>query len=860
MSILELHFASGEESLSVRRFTVEEALSAPFGVSILARSPSDAIDLETIVGRAASFRIASGLLHVAAATRLWTGLCRSMEQVRVEPSGLSTYEIRIVPALWLLTQRRNNRIFQHISIPDIVETLLAEWSIERRWAIDRERYPRLEYRVQYGESDHAFLSRLLEEAGLTYFFEQDLEKGSRLVLVDEPQAAEPHGAGAITFVDSPGQAQAAEKEYITGVRLGQDVRPGRFTVRDFDFRRPAYKLFGAADAENAIESPLEQYHYLPGAALSEAPDALASTEKSLAALGRLAMGTKAVADDKGTARFEKATADRRAELGLAGGRSDRREVRYGTNVINLAPGTVFAIAEHPRPDLADDCHLLATRFTLEGTQGEEWTMRGTAVFAAAPYRPSRITPKPVMAGLQSAIVTGPPGEEIYTDELGRIRVQMHWDRLGKHDDNSSIWMRVGQGFAGPGYGLFTVPRVGHEVLVSFLDGDPDCPVVVTRVFNGAAPVPHKLPENKTVSTWKSSSSPGGGGFNEIRLDDAAGREHVYVQAERDLDQLVKNDLSEAVGHDRTRHVRHNETITIGRNQTKIVHFDETEVAGLNKTTTVGVSRSSVVGVDDTTLVGSKFSVTMARGLTKKLTQELGERMKGPLASVLYAPIASLLGMVPQTALGLLGEVIGTVARGPLSALSAVAPEAARSVLGLLDGFTDEAGPPPTTIEMVDRKITFSTGEASITLDGPNITFHAEGNIMLHAQGNAAVLADGEAALASERRLTLHARSGDLVIQGDPTISLNPFDLQADRRAPDGTVTEHVHAKPEELPALCTKCGKPTVSAMQDGREHSRVCSVLSGGVTISPEWNREQIHAFNDELILAQDRDDEQPT
>ena len=804
MSILELFVGSGQHALEVRKFNVVEGASTLFHASVMARSKQEDIDLDTIVGQPAALRVVTGTSLAQNGTRMWSGVCTAMEQVRVEPMGLSTYELTIVPSLWLLTQRRNNRLFQHVSIPDIVDALLKEWQIEPIWRIDRSAYPRLELRAQYGESDHAFFSRLLEEAGITYFFEDHAEKGSQLVLHDRPHSGEHRAGGPLPFVDSPGQAQAGEIEFLSEVRLGHELRPGHFTVRDFDFRNPAYPLFAEGAPTSTAEDRYEQYHYRPGASLVEAPRAaLAEAGRVSRALANAVRDDATpVADDKGVARFDFEQGRRRAQTMSEAARGSRRAVSYRTNVIDLRPGTILSMLGHPRADLLPIKRLLATHFTIEGAPGEEWHMRGTAVFADQPYRSPQITNKPVIHGVQSAIVVGPPGEEIYTDEFGRVRVQFHWDREHTMNDESSIWMRVSQGWAGGGFGLFTVPRVGHEVLVGFLDGDPDSPIVVGRVFNGASTVPYQLPENKTVSTWKSSSSPAkADGFNELRFDDARDREHLYVQAQKDMDTLVKNDQMCAIGNDRRCVVQRDDSIAVGHDRTKVVHFNEIEVTGMNRTATVGVNRNTTVGVDDSTLVGSKYSVTMARGLTAKLAQELGTLMTGPLGSVLSGPIQQVLGMIPQTPLGGGGDLLAAMARGPLSLLSRVAPDTFRSVLDVMEGFVTDHGPPPTTFEMVDRKITLSTGEASIVLDGPNITFFAEGNIMLHAQKNLGVLADNEAALSATERVLVHSKKNDVLVQGR-FVSLNPFDGTQDR------ADKVVHTELDE--AGCDVCGAKMV--------------------------------------------------
>ncbi len=731
MGTLSLWFESGEDSLSVRRFAVHEAMSSLFSVSVWARSPSDDIDLESIVGKPAALQIASGVAHAwLGGARRFAGVCRTMHLQRAESTGLSTYQLQIVPRLWLLTQRRNNRLFQHQSIPDIVTSLLREWHIEHDLRLDRAAYPRLELRTQYGESDHDFLSRLLEEAGISFFFTDDEERGAVLVLGDTPQAGPPREAGPLRFMDQPNEPYTYD--HATGLVLSHDVRPGKVTLRDFDFRRsPTYRLFGASDAPKNIEEQLEQYLYAPASFLVEHPTAgpllpgglpaiplggalgsianaaasqvtdhipgaaaakgiagaalgggLAAKAGSAVAqkvsqvvgdkvqgavqkqvekvsgkagellgdlagdaagkvLGGLAgkaasmmagMVGRLFGDDKGAARADEKHGTRRAVQMAESIRTGRKRLQFETNAIDLAPGAIVTIADHPHREVGADRRLLVTSFMMEGTPGEGWSMSAEAVFADAPYRPALRTAKPALQGLQSALVVGPKGEEIHTDELGRVRVQFHWDRENDHDDNSSCWMRVSHGWAGGGYGMIAIPRVGHEVLVAFLEGDPDQPIVVGRLYNSATRPPYDLPAQKTRSTWKSDSTPGSGGFNEIMFEDARGRELVYVQAEKDLEKLVKHDEAMAIGHDQS--------------------------------ISVGNDRTATIGALDSRLVGVEHRTTMVQH---------GGAKEGEGAKI-----------------------------------------------------------PPTQLVMVDRRIQFTTGEASITLDGPNITLEAKGRIFVHS--------------------------------------------------------------------------------------------------------------------------------
>ena len=643
MSGMQLWFSSGEESLSPRRFSAHEGISSLFEVTVAARSPSDDIDLEALVGAPAAFRLARTLLGAEPSLRVWRGICSAAEQVHHEKSGLSTYEIKIVPVLWLLTQRANHRVFQHLSVPDIVSMLLDEWQIAHAWNVSTSSHPKLEYRVQYGETDFSFVSRLLDEAGITYVF-SERDDGTTLSFFDAIEANESRPGTPLPWVDHPNEA--AQREYVTDVRITRRVRPGKVTIRDFDFRRkPDFPLLSQASARSPHESRLEQYTFLPGSFLAE---------------GGRASDTPA-ADDRGVARHQEHVGAARAERRLHAARVHKLRVSFATNVLDLNPGVIFSMGGHGHPDVGPDRRLLVTELSLEGSVDSEWRAQGNAVLAEAPYKPAPSAAKPVVHGVQSAVVVGPVGEEIHTDELGRVRVQFPWDREGGFDSGSSVWMRVSQGWAGGGFGMLALPRVGQEVLVGFFEGDPDQPVVVGRVFNNTTRVPYKLPEHRTKTTWRSASSPGADGFNELTFEDAKGRERVYLQAERDLESLVK----------------HDEVLTVGRN------------------------RHTTVGDVDAAAIGTRHVV----------------------------------------------NIKGT----------------------------------STGIEMVEGRITFTTGAATVTIDGPNITLDAGGTITLNAAAdvvvnaaaNVTVKGGATVTVASAGPTTVQAGGGDLVLQGGPMVSLNP---------------------------------------------------------------------------------------
>ena len=632
MKALHLSFGSGEDSLEPRSFSVHEELSRPFRVEIVARSPSPDLDLETVVGQAAVFRIV-GLAGVTP-TRTWTGICERCEQTRVEPSGLSTYELTIVPALWLLGRRRNHRLFQHMSHVDIVVALLSEWNVSHALALDRAAYPRLELRCQYGETDLAFFSRMLEEAGISYFFTEDAEKGSTLVLSDRPHAADARPAPPLPFMDEPPNAAQQDTHYVTAVRVHREVRPAKVVLRDFDFRAPDLALFAESFSPGGLEQRLEQYSYAPGAFLTEGHRA----------------GDTPSADDKGVARHHQGAGVGLATRLLEGERAGRRGVRLVTNAYDVAPGVIFSIGGHPRDELSPDRRLLAKQVHFHGEVGKEWQSEVTALFTDVPVRPPPVHDKPRIFGVQSAVVVGPAGDRVHTDEHGRVRVQFHWDREGRLDDGSSCWVRVSQPWAGGGYGMINLPRVGHEVLVGFFEGNPDQPVIVGRVWNGKQQVPYKLPASKLVTAWKSDSN-----SNIILFDDTPGEEKFYTQAEKDRVGIVKKDEKYLTGGKRTVAIRKKETTLVGDKSERFAGKKHSITAGMESSHKAGMGFSVTAGMEAKIKAGMKVesSVHPVAPLVSVLMNVLQKKAK--LDKALPGGAPDLQSVLPAYMKGKLAE-------------------------------------------------------------------------------------------------------------------------------------------------------------------------------------------------------------
>ena len=609
MSRAELKFGLagelGDRSLSVRRFVVHERISRPFSITVMARSPDPSLELSTIVGMPVALEVDVEQPFANAGQQRWSGICRAIEQEQAEPTGLSTYRLELAPQLWLLTQRSDYRIFRHANVQRIVSTVLREHGIEAMWAVNPAVHPKLDFKVQYGETDFDFISRLLEEAGIAYTF-INTPLGSMLTMSDLWHMQPPRMAPPLPALDAP-PAQASE-EYIADVQLAHEVRPGTHALVDYDLSRPAFDLSGIAAALPiptspasllpSVEARCEHYSYRPGGALIEAGQRM-NPELPLNPTPDVPTDVPTTEDRStpergGDARHDEAFAHIRAQRILAALRAGRESIAFCTNAIDLRPGGAFMMT-HPHPELIG--RLLSTELVVEGSEDNTWTIRGRAVLGDKPYHPPLLTPRPRARGIQSATVVAAQDEDIHTDGFGRVRVQFPWDRRGRKNPQSSCWLRVNQGWGGAGYGMQNIPRVGQEVLVSFLDGDPEQPVVMGRAHNATQPVPYALPEHKTVSTWRTESSIGLDGFNELKFEDRAGDELYYLQAEKDLTKLVKNDEVITVGHDREKTVNRHETDTTEQHRTEVTGHDRTQAVGEAFVTTVGETRRERVDRD-----------------------------------------------------------------------------------------------------------------------------------------------------------------------------------------------------------------------------------------------------------------------
>lgn len=507
------------------------------------------------------------------------------------------YQASLVPSLWLLSLGKNFRIYQNKTTKEIVTEILETNGIVSdnyafRLAND---YQVRRYCTQYGESDLHFISRLLEEEGIFYFFEH-CEENHRLVVSDDTVTNKKIG-GEAEILLKQNTGMVADGEVIDTFGYVRSIRPGKVTHNNYNFKRPSLDL--KADAQSDTHKNHEVYEYPARHGLP----------------------------DQGY---------RKAQVRLEEMKTLEETAQGTSNCPRFLPGFTFDITCHDFEDLNTTYLLVSVEH--EGSQshvtGEysgiggdfSYSNQFLAIPASVTLRPETTFEKPFVRGLQSAVVTGPPGQEIHTDEYGRVKVQFHWDREGKKNEQSSCWLRTSQPWSGNGWGFVSLPRIGDEVLVDFINGDPDWPIIVGTVNNAASPALYKLPANKTQSGIKTRSTPGGGpnNFNELRFEDQRGAEEVYLQGEKDWNILIKNDKGQSVGHDEALKVCNNrlkivgvdQMEQVGRNQTEIIGANQSISIGSNKSETVAINSAESVGVAKELSIGGAYQVSVGAAMNE----------------------------------------------------------------------------------------------------------------------------------------------------------------------------------------------------------------------------------------------------
>ncbi|MEQ8766041.1 MAG: type VI secretion system tip protein TssI/VgrG [Planctomycetota bacterium] len=539
----------GDDVLLLSKVEGFEGLSRLFQLDALVLAEGEPIDPSQLIGQNVTIALD---LESGQERRFLNGMVARLGQGGADERFI-TYRLTIVPFVWLLTQRRDCRIYQHLSVTGIAEQIFEELGVRDFELRLSGSPPEREYVVQYRETYWDFLARLFEDEGLFYFFEHQDGKHV-LVIADQPWQPAAFAKDPLVFYKA-GLASKEAPEALSEWDVERSVTSGLFSLTSFDFEQPRLDLEVSSQAHTFdIEAELEVYDTSP-------------------------------ADYKSVAR-----GDEIALIRLEEAAASRTVIRSRSRNRGLRVASTFRLSGHYDAAFDEKDFLITEqRFQIDQSDSFQPGAPAEAIYESrfhcipkdVPYRPPRTTTKPRIVGPQSATVVGPDGEEIHVDSLGRVNVLFHWDRLGAGDDSSSCPVRVSQAWAGKGFGTWHLPRIGQEVIVEFLEGDPDCPLITGSVYNGVQKPPYDPAAQPTVSTWKSSTSKGGQGFNEIRFDDKKDNEQIFIHAQKDAHLRVGNDRVEHVEQDHHRRVVRNEKVMVEGDRHHHVKGDRLEKVASN---------------------------------------------------------------------------------------------------------------------------------------------------------------------------------------------------------------------------------------------------------------------------------------
>jgi len=519
--LLSIDTPLGKDTLLLQGLAGHEGVSSLFSYELELLAPnSDSLTFGNIVGQSVNITI-----QLPDGTpRYINGYVSRFAQSSTDQRYFTHYHAQVVPWLWFLTRNADCRIFQNMTAPDIISQVFGLFTFAKFRQSLQGTYPKLEYCVQYRETSFNFVSRLMEEFGIFYYFDHSVQGQHTLVMVDSTSGLQTCPGSPASYETRVGGLD--DPEVVSDWHVEEELETGKYTVTDYNFTTPSTSLLANEPTVVSV-SPnqgLEVFDY-PGL-----------------------HPTKEIGDTVAKVRMQEEEA-----RSLVGSGS--------SNCRGFMSGYTFELQNHYRADqnttyfLTEVQHVASAGTTYVSAiakETESYANRFTCIPSSVAYRPARVTRKPFVQGPQPALVVGKSGEEIWTDNYGRVKVQFYWDRLGKQDENSSCWIRVSHPWAGQGWGAIALPRIGQEVIVDFLEGDPDRPIIMGRVYNAAQTVPYKLPDNQTRSTTQSRSSKGGGtsNYNEIRFEDLKGSEQIFINAEKDMDHRVEHDSREYIGGNR----------------------------------------------------------------------------------------------------------------------------------------------------------------------------------------------------------------------------------------------------------------------------------------------------------------------
>jgi len=655
----------GDDKLLLRAFEGDESLSRLFSFELdLEAENTTSVDFEKLIGQKVSFGVQGA--DPGQTPRHFHGIVVELSQ-GARDQRLTTYSMTVAPEIWKLSCKIRSRIFQHIKIPDLLKQLFT--GFDAAYEIQGT-FEEREYVVQYQESDLDFASRLMEEEGIYYFFK--FTRGAhKLVLANTPQS-HPDLPGGSQVIFDAAEGGEREEERISSWIKEQHWGSGKYTLWDHHFQLPHKKL----DAEQIVMDSVQAGKITHKLKLSgneemevyENPGRYAQRFDGIdRSGGEKATDLQKIFDDN----------TRTIDIRMQQVETPTILIHGDSNHWQLTPGYKFTLQRH----FNADGQYVVTSVSHEAGEGgfhssktedadddeneddnDHYGNSFTCIPYALKFRPPRVTHRPIVSGPQSALVVGPPGEEIFTDKYGRVKVQFHWDREGKNDADSSCWLRVATSWAGQKWGSIHIPRIGQEVIVGFLEGDPDRPLVTGSVYNADMMPPYDLPANKTQSGIKSRSSKGAGSanYNEIMFEDLKGSELIRTHAEKDQLVEVENDRTVIVGHDesikvehdRTENVKHDETVTVeGKRKHYVVGEEQLQADGdlhltasQNQNEKVGMNYSRQVGINTYDKTGMNYAmdagmmIHLKAGMTAVIEAGMGLTIKSSGGSIDINPM------------------------------------------------------------------------------------------------------------------------------------------------------------------------------------------------------------------------------
>lgn len=593
-------FSLGQDTFVVTSMQGSEYVSGLFEFEVELYSETLDISPDDIIGKSATVTVQNDL------GRCFHGFAKTFSVGEMGPHNHRLYRITLAPWLWFLTKTQNSRIFQDQNTKDIVTTIFNDLGFSD-FNFQASGGPIREYCVQHNESDFAFISRLLEEDGIAYYFIHSDGK-HELILVDQPNAYE-----EVEETDLEYSQGGMTNTQITRWEHFYEFRKGQWTINDYNFKEPKKDLTVGTKTNSNFANNLKFEHY-------EYPS-----------MHDTSNGSDIV------------------KIRLEAEESMRDTARGSSDCSSFYAGGKFKLAKHDTATEQDSYILVGVNHRItdssffSGDEGQsEYGNDFMCVPSSIHFRPTPTHERPLMKGPQSALVVGPAGEEIYIDEFCRIKVQFYWDREGEKDENTTCFIRVVQSWAGNQWGTSFIPRIGHEVIVNFLDGDPDRPLVTGSVYNGWN---KPVYSSKTQSGIKTRSTKGGNAqnYNELRFEDLKDSEQIYLHAEKDFDTQVENNQTLTVDNDRTKHVLHDETSNIDNNRDKTVGVDQTESIGKNKTISVGENHKESIGKNKNLDVGENHDESIAKNMSlnvgdnqyikigKNMTLEVGKNLDETVA-------------------------------------------------------------------------------------------------------------------------------------------------------------------------------------------------------------------------------------